>query len=157
MKRRRRYSFKQLALISVYGLFLVSEAEIVLNRLRWGLWRYWQERSNYTYPMIRRTNMACANDRDFRFVFLLAFISIYSEHNLNILLLIIWCHRRICVTAYYICVHYVTTEIYRLSMLVLLYVPLAMVIRTIDDIVWSVARLIGRFQANFCLMFSWVF
>ena len=70
-----------------------------------------RERSGYTYPMVRRTNMADANERDLRFVFLLAFISIYSEQNLKIMLLIIWCHVRICVAAYYIFVHDVTTEI----------------------------------------------
>ena len=48
-----------------------------------------RERSGYTYPMVRRTNMADANERDFRLGFLLAFISIYSEQNLKIMLLII--------------------------------------------------------------------
>ena len=48
-----------------------------------------RERSGYTYPMVRRTNMADANERDFRLGFLLAFISIYSEQNLEIMLLII--------------------------------------------------------------------
>ena len=61
---------------------------------------------------VRRTNMADANERDFRLVFLLAFISIYSEHNLKIMFFIIWCHVRICAAAYYIFVHDVTTEIY---------------------------------------------
>ena len=114
---------------------------------------YSRERSGYTYPMVRRTNMADANERDFRLVFLLSFISIYSEQNLKIMLLIIWCHIvRICVAAYYIFVHDETTEIYDIKILAWLYVPCfpqQVVIRTIGDIVLSVARLIGRFQAYF--------
>ena len=68
-----------------------------------------RERSGYAYPMVRRTNMADANERDFRLVFLLAFIAIHSEQNLNIMLPIILCHVRICVAAYYIFVHEITT------------------------------------------------
>ena len=58
--------------------------------------------------------MADANERDFRLAFLLAFIPIYSEQNLKIMILIIRCHVRICVAAYYIFVRVVTTEIYDL-------------------------------------------